>query len=458
VIEKLKEEISILLVDDDEIYREILKEEMLSLGYAVTHVASGEKAVEAVTSDSFDVVLLDIKMPGMGGIETLKSIGEISPLSEVIMLTGYGTIDSAISSMKLGAYDYLTKPCKVEKLDAIIQKALEKRNLSQENVILKQELARRDESHGIVGRSEKLMAVLEAVKKVAKTNSTVLILGDSGVGKELVAQAIHRNSSRNANPFVVVDCGALQETLLESELFGHEKGAYTGAIHLKHGLIEVAHTGTLFLDEAGEISTAIQVKLLRALDMGTFRRLGGTKDIRVDVRLVAATNQDLEQLVAEGKFREDLFYRLNVFTITIPPLRERKEDIPLLVRHFIETTGITGKEKTLISPEAMNLLLSYHWPGNIRELQNIIERAIILSENNVIRPQDLPLGLREEPKLSYIDKDNTLKSLRSAEKTYISKVLEEVGGHRGKAAQVLRISERTLYRKLKKYNIRDNEE
>ncbi|MFQ5870166.1 MAG: sigma-54-dependent transcriptional regulator, partial [Candidatus Zixiibacteriota bacterium] len=270
----MTEDISILLVDDDETYREILKEEMLSLGYNVTHVASGERALEVIASDSFDVVLLDIKMPGMGGIETLRSIKEISPLSEVIMLTGYGTIDSAISSMKLGAYDYLNKPCKVEKLDAIIQKALEKRNLAQENVILKQELARRDEFDGIVGRSEKLVSVLEAVRKVAKTNSTVLIQGESGVGKELVAKAIHRDSSRRENPFVVVDCGALQETLLESELFGHEKGAYTGAIHLKHGLMEVAHTGTLFLDEAGEISPAIQVKLLRALDTGTFRRLG----------------------------------------------------------------------------------------------------------------------------------------------------------------------------------------
>ncbi len=424
--------ISVLLVDDDETFRRLLGRELSLMGYRIIAVSNGEEALRTVEGENFDVALLDIVMPGMGGIEVLKILKDVQPMMEVVMLTGHGSIDSAINSMKLGAYDYLCKPCQLEELQAVIQKAYEKKSLVQQNTLLRQELARKDRFQDFVGTSPGLKAVLEMISKVAITDSTVLIRGESGAGKELVARAIHKNSPRRENPFVVVDCGSLQESLLQSELFGHEKGAFTGAVALKHGLFEVADKGTLFIDEIGEITPAIQFKLLRVLETATFRRVGGIKDIKVDVRIVAATNKDLLKLVSDGSFREDLFYRLNVITISIPPLRERKEDIPLLARHFVESTSVTGKEKKEITPEAMDLLVNYSWPGNVRELQNVLERAIILSEDRFIKPEDLPSNLKIGYDFYKKEESGSYLSLRELEKRYITTLLKEFGGHRAR--------------------------
>jgi len=367
------------------------------------------------------------------------------------MLTGHGTIDTAVESMKLGAYDYLTKPCTLDNLEAVVQKAFERKQILQKNMALSQELARRERLDGFIGESREFKEVIELISKVASTDSSVLIQGESGVGKELVARAIHKASPRRENPFVIIDCGSLQENLLESELFGHEKGAYTGAVGLKHGLFEVADSGTIFLDEIGEISPSLQVKLLRVLETGEFRRVGGLKVINVDVRVLAATNKNLHQLVEGGKFRDDLFYRLNIISIFIPPLRDRRGDIPLLTRHFVENHSITGKGKKLITDEAMELLSTYRWPGNVRELQNVIERGIILSEDEYIKPEDLPTNLKSQVDLLEIPRQGDALPLGEIEKIYILSVLERVGGNRARAAGILNISERNLYRKLKEY-------
>lgn len=447
----MEPKISILLVDDDDTFREVLTGELASMGYGVVSASSGEEAKERLEGEDFDIVLLDIKMPGMGGVEALSMIKESSPETEVIMLTGHGTIDNAVEAMKLGAYDYLTKPCTLDNLEAVVRKASERKQILQKNMALEQELARRERSDGFIGESREFKEVIDLISKVASTDSSVLIQGESGVGKELAARAIHKVSPREDNPFVIIDCGSLQENLLESELFGHEKGAYTGAVGLKHGLFEVADSGTIFLDEIGEISPSLQVKLLRVLETGDFRRVGGLKVINVDVRVLAATNKNLHQLVERGKFREDLFYRLNIISIFIPPLRDRRGDIPLFARHFARNHSVTGKGKKLITDEAMELLNTYRWPGNVRELQNVIERAIILSEDEFIKPEDLPTNLKIQVDLLEIPRQGDPLPLGEIEKRYILSVLERVGGHRAKAAGILKISERNLYRKLKEY-------
>jgi DNA-binding NtrC family response regulator len=365
------------------------------------------------------------------------------------MLTGHGTVENAIAAMKAGAYDYLTKPCELDQVEVTIRKAYEKGLLARQNATLQHELARCGcgQAFGMIGQSRALEAVLDTVGKVAATDSTVLLRGESGVGKEVVARAIHANSPRAKAPFVVIDCASLQENLLESELFGHERGAYTGAVSLKHGLFEVAAGGTAFLDEVTEVTPAIQAKLLRAIETRTFRRLGGTKDIQVDARVLAATNRDPEQMVAQGRFREDLFYRLNVISISIPPLRDRRDDIPLLAAHFVAHSRVSGKGRKAISPEAMQLLCRYPWPGNIRELQNVIERATILSTGDVIRPQDLPDPFRAPSR----DRgpNGSLLPLRKVEDQYIEQVLGAVGGNKRQAARILGISERHLHRRLR---------
>jgi DNA-binding NtrC family response regulator len=452
----MKEEISILLIDDEESFREILSQELSLMDFRVVTGTKGEEVPAILNREEIDVVLLDLKLPGISGLETLKIIKEINPSIEIIMLTAYGSIDNAVESIKLGAYYYLTKPCKLDELEVLIRKAYEKRQLSQQYAILKQELARRDEFPELIGNSIGLNRTLELVKKVALTDSTVLIIGESGVGKELVARSIHKASLRRDKPFVVLDCSSLQESLIENELFGHEKGAYTGATHLKHGLLEVADSGTLFMDEIGEITPIIQMKLLRVLETRSFKRVGGTKDIKVDIRLISATNKDLQEMVKKGSFREDLFYRLNIFPIHIPPLRERREDIALLAKYFVRHSKATGKKDMKISPEAMELLIAYDWPGNIRELQNVIERALILSDDKYIRPKDLPPNLKTAPKLPPTDDSMDLLPLEEIEKKYILTVLERCKGHRARAAEILKISEATLYRRLREYNIPPN--
>jgi DNA-binding NtrC family response regulator len=358
-------------------------------------------------------------------------------------------VQEAIRAMKDGAYDFLTKPCKLGELEAVLEKAIEKQNLERGNVALQREVDRLQPSERFVGLTAAVRELLRMVARVAETDSTVLIRGESGSGKELVARAVHRQSKRAQQPFVVVDCASLHENLLQSELFGHEKGAYTGAIRLKHGLFEVADRGTIFLDEIAEVTPPLQVKLLRVLETGTFRRVGGTVDIKVDVRIIAATNRSLETMMKEGQFREDLYYRLNVFSVHIPPLRERRDDIPPLVEHFIRNSSIVPKRSITVSPEAMDVLQRYTWPGNVRELENVVERALILCDGGVVEPEHLPMGVRLTPSFEPDGDDNELLELEEVERRYIKRVLEMCKGHRHRAAAILGISERNLYRKLK---------
>jgi DNA-binding NtrC family response regulator len=442
----------LLVVDDEETFRRVAVRELAAMGFDVRGVSSGEEALEVLQQQDADVILLDIKLPGMDGLETLQAIKESRPLAEVIMLTGHGTIETAIRSIRLGAYDYLTKPCKLEELEALILKAGEKRALQQENRLLRQELARRDHLDEFIGRSQALRETVQLIERVAATDHTVLILGESGVGKELAARAIHRLSARRDKPFVVVDCTSLQEELLQSELFGHEKGAFTGAVSLKHGLFEVADTGTVFLDEVGELSLSLQAKLLRVLETRSFRRLGGVRDIPVNVRIIAATNRDLERLKAEGRFREDLYYRLHVVPVVIPPLRERREDIELLVQYFLSRNLVPARGRKRITPEALGLLVQYHWPGNVRELKNVIERAVILADGDTIDVEHLPGNLRFRPPFLETTPAE-YPSLEEVERMYIARLLKEFQGNRSQVARVLKISERTLYRKIKSYGL-----
>ncbi len=442
-------EISLLLVDDEESFRKLIGRELARAGYDLEMAGGLVEARERLSQRTFNLVLLDVRMPDGSGLDLLEEIRESSPTTEVVMLTAYGTVEEAIRALKQGAYDFLTKPCKLSELEAVLEKAVQKQSLQRSHTALQREVERLQPSERFIGASSQIRELLSLVMRVAETESTVLIRGESGVGKELVARAVHRQSPRAKQPFVVVDCASLHENLLQSELFGHEKGAYTGAIRLKHGLFEVADHGTIFLDEIGEISPALQVKLLRVLEAGTFRRVGGTADIKVDVRVIAATNRSLESMMKEGAFREDLYYRLNVFSVHIPPLRERRDDIPLLVEHFIRNSSIVPKRSVRVLPEAMEVLRRYLWPGNVRELENVIERALILCDNGVIEPEHLPMGVRMAPPFGGDEESEGLPTLEEVERRYIKRVLDQCKGHRQKAANILGISERNLYRKLK---------
>jgi len=446
----MKQAISILIVDDEETFREVLAKELRLSGYEVVTAPSGAEGEAWLRQRDFDIALVDIKMPDIDGLDLLATVKRDFPFTEVIILTGHGTVERAIKAMKLGAYDFLMKPCRLDELEAVLEKAWERKSLAQQNSLLKRELARRGQAGELVGRSQEFKGLVDLVRRVASTESPILIQGESGVGKELVANAIHKNSPRKDNPFVIIDCASLQESLLESELFGHEKGAYTGAVRLKHGLFEVADTGTIFLDEVGELSASIQAKLLRVIETGSFRRLGGNRTLQVDVRIISATKRNLMQLVTEGQFREDLFYRLNVVTIFVPPLRDRKEDIPLLAQHFLQQAAKGGERKRL-SREAMEILKQYSWPGNVRELQNVMERAIILSDGPEISAKDLPQNLLptlgSPPRLE----PGRFPGLRDLEREHIARVLRETKGHRLAAARILGISERSLYRKIKEF-------
>ena len=441
----------ILIVDDEETFRLVLARELGARGYAVAIAGTAEEALERVRVETYEVVLLDMNLPGMNGLDGLEHLRELAPLTQVIVLTGNGALETAIRAMKLGAYDYLTKPCPLDELEAVLQKAREKRALQQENVALRQELARQDRFSEFVGRSEALREVFGLIARVAPTDSTVLLMGESGVGKELAARAIHRVSSRTRRPFVVVDCSLLHEELLQSELFGHEKGAFTGAHALKRGLFEVADAATIFLDEIGEFSLPLQARLLRVIENGSFRRLGGLRDIVVDARVIAATNRDLPQMVKDGRFRDDLFYRINVFSIILPPLRERREDIPVLARQFARR--FSGGRSLELTTEAMDVLEGYAWPGNVRELQNVIERAVILCDGRYIEAQSLPGNLRAATASTEWPAQRGHLTLAEVERCHITALLREMDGHRARVAQTLGISERNLYRKLKDYHL-----
>ena len=443
----------ILVVEDEEGMREFLKILLGKEHYQVVACEAGDEAIRRFKDENFHAVITDIKMPGMDGIEVLSAIKGIDPVVPVIIMTGHASMETAIDAVNKGAFAYLLKQARNEEIKQLVKKAIEIRTLRRENRFLKQELRKNHSQRPIIGKSEKIRQVFALVDKVAQTDSTILIFGESGTGKELIAREIHYKSSRSDGQFVSINCGALPETLLESELFGHVRGSFTGAVKDKEGLFAVARGGTFFLDEVGETSPAIQVKLLRVLQEREIIPVGGIKPIKVDVRLIAATNADLEEDVEAGKFRADLFYRLNVIPIRIPPLRERKDDIPLLVEHFLNLyCGRSDRPAKSVSPEAFEVLMRYAWPGNVRELENVLERAVILQDGRVITPDDVPEKLRSSmtQKRGAVVAASNL-TLDELEKEYMLKVLDETGWHKKKAATILGINASTLYRKLQRY-------
>jgi two-component system response regulator PilR (NtrC family) len=454
----------ILVVDDEQSLREVLSIMLKRAGYAVTSAMDGEEAIELLNKEIFDLVITDLRMPKIDGMEILKAVKSASPETVVLIITAFASADSAVEAMKLGAYDYLTKPFQVDEVQLIIRNALEKRRLTTENMLLKREMASQSSFAQLVGQSEAMQKVFDVVRKVADSKSNVLICGESGTGKELVARAIHYNSARSVMPFVAVNCSAVPETLLESELFGHMKGSFTGAISNKAGLFEVADGGTIFLDEIGDTTPTIQVKLLRVIQEREFRRVGGNHDVKVDVRVVAATNKDLEKAVADGSFREDLYYRLDVIPIRLPPLRMRTGDIPLLVTHFLERFAQeSGKPKPVISQEAMHVLLSHEWRGNVRELENLIERVVAFSAEGPVTDADVhgwlhrPTTQSQQPAmpLDLTDEGLDLEGLiNGIEKDLLLKALERSRWVKKKAARMLRLNTRSFRYRLEKYAIK----
>jgi DNA-binding NtrC family response regulator len=452
---------SILVVDDDQALRQSLREVLEAEGHEVTTAADGEHGLMRLKEQAFDLVLSDLSMPGMDGMELLKYVGREQPGCPCIIITGFGTINNAVTAMRYGAYDYFTKPVDPTELRLVVARALEHRRLKQENLQLKKQLHRRYGFANMVGNSEPIVRVFELIRKVADSGSNVLILGESGTGKELIAHAIHYNSPSREGPLIPVNCAAIPEELLESELFGHERGAFTHAVRTRIGRFEQANGGTIFLDEISEMSPGLQVKILRVLQDHSFERIGGVKTIRVDIRVIAATNRNLEEMVSQNKFREDLFYRLNVIPIRVPPLRERISDVPLLVQHFLEIFSRTKKKPLKrLSPEAQKLLQQYPWPGNVRELENLMERLVILSEGETIQVADLPekfqrlnlppsetAGDFPERGIHFND------AVQAFERNLILKALRQSNWVKSQAAQLLQLNRTTLLEKMKKQNI-----
>ncbi|MEW5765335.1 MAG: sigma-54-dependent transcriptional regulator [Acidobacteriota bacterium] len=455
----------ILVVDDEASMRKMLEILFREEGYGVVTAASAEEALRALAHSPFELVLSDIRMPGLSGLELLKRIRQEEAPTEVILMTAYSSTESAIEALRLGAFDYITKPFQVEELSNIVRHAFEKRRLAEENVLLREELARKEQFGGLVAANSRMKAVFALIERVAPTPSTILIRGESGTGKELVARTLHQRSPRARRPFVPVNCGGIPETLLESELFGHVKGAFTGAHASKKGLFDTAQGGTLFLDEIAEMSPAMQVKLLRALQERTVRPVGGEEEHPTDVRVVAATNQDIPRLIQEKRFREDLYYRINVITVSLPPLRERREDIPLLARHFLEKYArLMGREVPSLSAEALRRMESYPWPGNVRELENCMERAMALCDGDQIDLRHLPdplLGARPLPDLAGVQipeegfsLTDTLEGIRAA---YLKRALDLEGGIMTRAAARLGITFRSMRYFVKKYGLQARE-
>jgi two-component system response regulator AtoC len=454
------EQKKILIVDDDGSMRHMLSLILKREGYEVHAVGKGNDALNLVASESFDFILSDVVMPGMDGLELLQALKEKKVEATVIMMSAYGNLDTAVEAMKRGAYDYISKPFRPDEVLLALRKAEERENLRKENLRLRQEVRREYAFGNIVGKSQKMMQLFDTIKKISEYKTSVLIIGESGTGKEMVARCIHYNSPRNNGPFVALNCGAIPETLLESELFGHEKGAFTDAKKEKRGSFEMAHQGSLFLDEVGEMSPSAQVKLLRVLQEGELKRLGSERTFIVDVRIIAATIQDLTRAAAEGKFREDLFYRLNVLPMHLPPLRERKEDIPLLVDHFIHKYNEQhGLNTEGVTEDVLARMLEYSWPGNVRELENAIERAMILAQGKKIEADCLPsevLGTRPPWKKDFWgDEYSIKKASRIMEEELIRKALKKTGGNRSHAVKILEISHPALLTKIKEYGIED---
>jgi two-component system response regulator AtoC len=439
--------VKVLVVDDEAIVRESLKDWLADAGYQVLTAENGPQALEVIEKEKPSIMIADLVMPGMDGIELMKRAKGQQPGIEVVIITAYASIPTAITAMKEGAYDYIEKPFCPERAELLVKKLAEHQELVEENLSLRQKLEDHYRFENIITKSARMQRVIEVIKVVAKSNATVLITGESGTGKELVARAIHSQSSRHSKPFIAVSCAALPESLLESELFGHEKGSFTGAYAQKKGKFEFAEGGTLFLDEIGEMSANIQVHLLRVLEEKEFTRVGGNEPIKVDVRVISATNKDLRKAIEKQEFREDLYYRLNVVNVELPPLRERKEDVPLLAQHFLNKFASENrKEIGGFSPEAIEFLLDYDWPGNVRELENAIERAVILAKDSLITIDDLP---QENLSLGYSTASK--KSIKEVEKEHILNVLRKTGDNYSEAARILGISRMTLYNKAKEY-------
>jgi len=447
------------IIDDEPIIHEVLGELLTSEGYDVESSSKGEEALDKHSSQSFELVLLDLLLPGISGIEVLKKLKKIDPNSVIIIITAYASIESAISAMKIGAYDYIQKPFKHDDLLLTVKRALEHRKLQEENLRLKDELQRKFSFEKIIGKSKLMKNVFETIKASAPTRSTILLQGESGTGKELAARAIHQNSDRKNFPFIVVNSGSLPPDLLESHLFGHVKGAFTGAVSNKKGLFEAAENGTIFFDEISSLNLETQSKLLRVMQEREFMRLGGTKTIKVDVRLIAATNADLEEFIRQKQFRQDLFYRLNVIKIELPPLRERKEDIPLLVKHFLDIYSKENKKEILdITEDVMEILINYDWPGNIRELENMIERAVVLTKSKLITRESLPpfifVSQKESKAHTSLNNELNLKeNIQTFQKKAIISALKQTKGIQKKAAKLLGIKPTTLNEMIKRLNI-----
>jgi DNA-binding NtrC family response regulator len=442
----------ILVVDDEWAMQEALRDWLKEDGYEVGLASSGEEAIVQAKQKNWEVILLDLKMPGMDGLEALKRLKEVNPEAEILMMTAYATVDTAVQAMKEGAFDYLVKPFDPDEVEMQIKKIVQHKDLVLENLLLRKTLEEKFQYDEIIGKSDAMQEIFGMISRVAPTDSTVLITGESGTGKELIAQAIHANSERSYMPFIAISCGALPDALLESELFGYEKGAFTGATHAKRGRFEMADGGTLFLDEIGDISLKTQVGLLRVLQQKEITRLGSEMTTKVDVRILAATNRDLKQAIQEKRFREDLYYRLNVISIHIPPLRERTEDIPLLVETFVRKfCAEMNKEEKKVGPSALKLLMGYDWPGNVRELENVIERALVIGQGREILPDDLPFSRRA------LRPTELPKSLKLMEKIHIERILKENDWNISKAARELEIDRQTLYNKMQKYEINKGE-
>jgi two-component system, NtrC family, response regulator AtoC len=449
---------NVLVVDDDSTTQELLSEVLTEAGYRVVTSGSGEEALEVGKRESFDVIISDMKLgQNLSGLDVLRAYKDVQPESEVILITAFGSMETAIEAVKAGAFDYLSKPFKIEEVLLQVERALKNRSLLRENRSLKRQLGNQEPLSSLVGRSPAMLEVYKRIAMVSDSRSTVLICGESGTGKELVARAVHHNSPRSERRFFAVNCGALTETLLETELFGHVRGSFTGAVVSKPGIFEEASGGTVFLDEVSEMSPALQVKLLRTIEEQEIRRVGSNQDIRIDVRIIAAGNQNLGQLVEEGKFRKDLYYRLRVIEIDLPPLRDRQEDIPLLVEHFLKKLG-AGRDRALaISPQALSMLVSYSWPGNVRDLENTLESAVAMNRSGVITPDDLPPKVKVPSRQGDRTEDffANLPTLDALEANYLSHVLKVTGGNKARAAGILGINRKTLYRMQERFRSRD---
>lgn len=451
----MRSDISVLVVDDDVNMLAMLEKFLRRAGYSVQTTSDSVNALAMVEENLYDIIITDIQMPRATGMDLLKRVRDLGRDSMVVMITAFGSVDSAVNAMKAGAYDYISKPFNIDEILALLERATQQRRLEREVELLRQEVEKKYSFSNIIGKSKAMQDIFDLIQRISHARSNVLITGKSGTGKELIAKAIHYNSDRKAMPLVTVNCSAIPESLLESELFGHEKGAFTGAVTSRRGLFETANGGTLFLDEIGDMPLGSQAKLLRVVETGEVRPVGSDEVKKVDVRIIAATHRDLKELIKHDQFREDLFYRLNVISILVPDLRERPEDIPILIDHFTKKYGEQfGKPNIRFSKEAINCLMRYPWPGNVRELENVIERTVALSSTDVIDCRDLPDHLFQMKSTDMIEElASESMPLSEIEKRYIMKILQRTNWHQSKAAQILGIDRKTLYRKIKEYNL-----